>query len=462
MRTLKHPAARFAASGRRQVYSFDCLDKKNADFDQVCRVITGILLKASQKHEVICYAVPGPPNFGEATVGRLRKIAPRLGIKVDLVAGLSFLEPLLSHLDLDLPDGITVIDALSVAGLKEPSRHHLILAQVYNRKMASQVKLKLLNLYPADYPVVVINAAGLKGVKTFKTTLRALDHRDLFDHLTALYLSPYSSGSIGELLAIMARLRAADGCPWDRRQNHRSLRQYLVEEAYEVVAAIDSNDDRALIDELGDLLLQVVFHSQIAGEEKRFNFFQVVDSINRKLVRRHPHVFGSENAADVDAVKAIWEEIKAVERNERKSPVSIDVDLALPALLRAFKLQKKAAAVGFDWPDIEGPLKKTKEELAELEGACSRGDWPAMEDELGDFLFSVVNLARFLKVNPEIALGKTAARFSSRFSYVLEQVEKSGKPWSAFTLETLDFWWEEAKNIEKIRQKKRSMNNDVE
>ncbi len=383
--------------------------------------------------------------MGEATVERLKRIAPRLGVKIELVAGLSFLEPLLSQLQLDLLDGVTVLDALSIEKMQEPVRNHLILAQVYNKTIASRVKLKLLELYPDHYPVIIVSAAGMARAGTQETTLRVLDHHAAFDHYTTLYLSPFKGGSIGELIEIMARLRAADGCPWDRRQDHLSLRQYLIEEAYEVVAAIDSGNDRALIDELGDLLLQVIFHSQIGREENRFEFADVVTAINKKLIRRHPHVFGTRNAADADAVKVLWEEIKSAERKDEQSTFPLAVDEALPALLRAYKIQKKAAELGFDWPTIEGPLEKAREELSELEEACKNGRQREVEEELGDFLFTLVNLARFLKVNPELALGRTTGKFISRFRYVMEQVEKSGNNFSDYTLEQLDLWWDEAK-----------------
>lgn len=258
---------------------------------------------------------------------------------------------------------------------------------------------------------------------------------------------------IGELLQVMADLRAAGGCPWDRKQNHHSLRQYLVEEAYEVVAAIDQGDDEALVEELGDVLLQVVFHSRIAEEERRFDFDRVVKAITAKLIRRHPHVFSKGEAADASEVRVMWEEIKRnekMERGEDKAGQSYQVDHSLPALLRSYKLQKKAAAVGFDWPCVQGPLEKIKEELAELIEAKESGNLAAVEEELGDFIFSVVNVARFLKVNPEVALGKANNKFSERFSYVAQQAENRGRSAADYSLEILDKWWEEAKKIKKI------------
>jgi tetrapyrrole methylase family protein / MazG family protein len=449
-RTLKHPAAQYFARGIKALQSFDHLYKNNPDFEQVYRDIVGCLLNAAQKHQTIIYAVPGHPLVGEMTVEKLIKLGSRLGVRIDLIAGLSFLEPLLSSLKIDLLDGVTVFDALAINSMKEPCRNHLIIAQVYSRSVASTLKLKLLELYPEDFQVTLIGSAGMSKETLKKVPLCELDHLNLFDHLMTIYLPPFNRAGLGDLVEVMGRLRAPDGCPWDSKQTHNSLRQYVVEEAYEVVAAIDSGSDTELIEELGDLLLQVVFHSQIAREENRFDLFSVTEAITTKLIRRHPHVFGSEHAADADDVKVLWEQIKADERNETKHHAAVSVDHGLPALLKAYKLQKKAAELGFDWPNIEGPLEKAGEELAELREACITSDRPAIEEELGDYLFSVVNIARFLKVNPELALGKTITKFIERFGYVLEQVENSGRSMEDFSLEELDNWWNEAKKIRKI------------
>ncbi len=456
---MKHPAASYLAARRGQVRSFDYLYNQEDSFEAVYRAITRTLLMQCRHHKLICYAVPGHPNVGEATVERLKRHAPRLGVKVELVAGLSFLEPLLSQLELDLLDGVTIVDALSIEKIKEPARNHLVMAQVYNKVIASRVKLKLLQLYPDNYPVTIVNAAGMTRAGLQKTTLRSLDHCNAFNHYTTVYLPPFKRGSSGELIEIMARLRAADGCPWDKKQDHLSLRQYLIEEAYEVVAAIDSGDDRQIIDELGDLLLQVVFHSQIGREENRFNFYDVVEAINKKLTRRHPHVFGPRFAVDAEAVKVLWEEVKSAERPEGHDTFSLDADEAMPALLRAYKLQKKAAKAGFDWPTIEGPLDKVREELSELEEAVESGRQEAAEEELGDFLFTLVNLARFLKINPELALGRSIGKFISRYRYIVDQMEKSGNTFGDFTLQQLDNWWNEAKNQENRKKKRNTLNN---
>ncbi len=451
-RTLNHPSARYYAAKNNQAVSFDFLYEQGSDFEQVYQKITGRLVKAARRHGTICYAVPGHPSVGEATVESLRRTCPHLRIKLRIVEGISFLEPLLSALKIDLLDGVTIYDALVLERLKEPSPNHLIIAQVYNRNLASRTKLRLMELYPEDYPVIAVRASGMKEEQLWKTTLNKLDRKSAFNHLTTLYLPPFQYCGIGDLKEIMVKLRSEKGCPWDKRQTHHSLRQYLIEEAYETVAAIDDGDDAALQEELGDVLLQVVFHSQIAREENRFNFDQVVETIVEKLTRRHPHVFGTDKADDAAQVKILWEQIKSDERNRQKPSAAISIDHALPALLKAYKMQKRAASAGFDWPCIKGPLEKAREELAELEEAFVANDKNAIEEELGDYLFTIVNISRFLEVNPELALGKTISKFIDRFGYVMQKAEQSGRPVSSFSLEELDRWWEEAKKYRKMRK----------
>jgi ATP diphosphatase len=249
---------------------------------------------------------------------------------------------------------------------------------------------------------------------------------------------------IDQLLRIMARLRAADGCPWDQEQSHATLRSSVIEEAYEVVAAINAEDDANLREELGDLLLQVVFHAQIAQDEGRFRFEDVARAIVEKLVRRHPHVFGSENAADSAEVLARWDEIKRAEKGTKAPESALDgLTEGLPALMRAEKIQKRAAKVGFDWDTVPPVLAKVREELAEVEGAL--GDPQKVEEELGDLLFAVVNLTRKLKVDGEVALQRATDKFGRRFRAVEVLAKAQGADLGKMSLEELDGLWEAVK-----------------
>lgn len=274
-------------------------------------------------------------------------------------------------------------------------------------------------------------------------------------HVTELNELNRSSGScrypLDPLVEIMSRLRGEEGCPWDREQDHRSLRPYLLEESYEVLEALDEGDMYKICEELGDLLLQVVFHAQIAAERRSFDINDVVAGISEKLIRRHPHVFGSLTARNSRDVVLLWDRIKAEER-EGVPPKGLlaGVSMSLPALMRAARLQKKAAGAGFDWPDHHGAMDKVREELAELEAAVAGRDPVEIEGEIGDLLFSVVNLARLLGIEPEAALTGTAAKFTRRFEYVEKMARLNDRDLGQCTLAEMDRWWEEAKDLEKI------------
>lgn len=260
---------------------------------------------------------------------------------------------------------------------------------------------------------------------------------------------------IDALLAIMAKLRSPDGgCPWDLEQNFATIAPYTIEEAYEVADAIESGDMDELRDELGDLLLQVVFHAQMAREAGAFTFEDVVRAICEKMIRRHPHVFGDESARSAGTVAGRWEEIKAEEKAMKGKPARVsildDVPLALPALSRALKLQKRAAQVGFDWPGTAEVLDKLNEEMLELAHEVSKGgEHDRLEDELGDMLFVYANLARHLKVDPEAALRRANAKFRRRFGRIEEMLAAQGREPSQSNLDEMDAMWNEAKREER-------------
>ncbi len=250
---------------------------------------------------------------------------------------------------------------------------------------------------------------------------------------------------ISALVDVMKRLRGQGGCPWDREQNHESLKPYLIEEAYEVLDAIDKNNDKALREELGDLLLQIVFHAQIAAEENRFTIEDVAAAIVEKLRRRHPHVFGNLTVKDSDEVLRNWEEIK---KGEGKESVLSGVPGGLPALLRARRVQEKAKRVGFDWDSIDGVMAKVNEEMLELKEASESGDRARVDEEFGDLLFSLVNFSRFLRVDAEDSLRKTIDKFSSRFQRMERLAKERGKTsLESCTLEEMDRLWDEVKDV---------------
>lgn len=252
------------------------------------------------------------------------------------------------------------------------------------------------------------------------------------------------------LRAIMHRLRAPGGCPWDAEQTHDSLVSNLLEEAYEVVAAIRAEDGENLKEELGDLLLQVVFHSELAAERGSFDLDEVAEGISQKLIRRHPHVFGDKEVGDSGAVLKQWEEIKREEKGDQAEPYLHGVGKGLPATLRGYKLQKKAAKVGFDWSEARGIVGKIEEELAEVKEELTRVEQGEdahleLEQEIGDLLFVTVNLARKLKIDPEVALEGTNRKFERRFAFLEQRLASRGTSLSDATLDEMNTLWEEAK-----------------
>ena len=261
-----------------------------------------------------------------------------------------------------------------------------------------------------------------------------------------------------KLIEIMKKLRGPQGCPWDKEQNYYSLQPYILEEAYEVVEALQNKDISALKSELGDLLLQVVFEAQIGAEEGDFDLGEVLSGINEKLIRRHPHVFSNLEVDSVSEVMNNWDEIKEQEKkttskNTEEDSVLEDFSRSNPALMQSYELQKKAAQVGFDWEDISGVIKKVEEEVAEVKEAVEKCRDQELEKEIGDLLFSVVNLARFKKINPELALLSTINKFQKRFKYIEKSLFEKGVTWQSQDLKELEEYWQKAKNKE-VKERK--------
>jgi tetrapyrrole methylase family protein/MazG family protein len=253
------------------------------------------------------------------------------------------------------------------------------------------------------------------------------------------------------LEGIMSRLRGEGGCPWDREQTHETLKKYLIEEAYELVDAIDDGDDRHIVEELGDVLLQVVFHSQIAKERKRFDLQEVARICCEKLMRRHPHVFGDKKISDAQGVIKQWDEIKKEEKSSLTRKSALDgVPRHLPALSQAEKIQKKASKIGFDWPEVDAVVSKIDEELEEVKEGLKKGNKDIIREEIGDLLFAVVNLSRFQGESAEELLRGTVKKFYLRFQFIEKELEKIGKRVEECTLEELDKIWQRSKAQKKI------------
>jgi tetrapyrrole methylase family protein/MazG family protein len=368
-------------------------------------------------------------------------------------AGLDFLTPTLTALKLDNIDNLQISYAETVGQTHhpplEPGRPTLI-PWLNSPELARRVQRSLLNAYPGQTTVTLVQAGTVRHC-----LLTELGEQPNLGDATHLYLPALeSAGDFSVFQKTIAHLRSPNGCPWDREQTHQSLRPYLLEEAYEVLDTLDRGDHRALAEELGDLLLQVLLHTQIAIERNEFNMSDVIGHINRKLWRRHPHVFGDVTVNSVEDVTANWEAIKKTERrnnHNNNSPAAVTpsaldgVPNGLPALVEALIISKKAVRVGFEWSNIEEVLDKLIEEAREITQAETDLE---LESEIGDFLFSAVNLARWRNIDPESALRTTNARFRRRFTMIETLAARQGQSLEQMSIAEMDALWNEAKRLE--------------
>ena len=449
LRTEKHPTVQELKKQGIQFSSYDHVYETKSSFEEIYEFIAADCISRAKETDGIVYAVPGSPAVAERTVVLLRRQAEKAGIRLRIIPGMSFLEVLYTRLGVDPVEGITVLDAADLGQLPPDINKPLIVTQLYNRSVASEAKLNLMEIFPDEHPVILVRNLSLTDEEIQSLPLYQLDRVQTIDHLTSLYIEAKASKqerfTLEPLQAIMAKLRSPGGCLWDIEQTHSTLRRYAVEEVYEVLEAIELSAPDKLCEELGDLLLQIVFHARIAEECGDFSLQQVIDGVCEKMIRRHPHVFGDITVRDAAEVVLNWDQIKKREKGHSADSVLEGVPSGLPSLMTAFKLQGKAAKVGFDWDNIGPVWEKIKEELAELKEAVQSNQQHDMEGELGDVLFAVVNLARFLKIEPETALNMTNNKFKRRFQYIELQLKSLGKKWENCNLQQLDELWEAAK-----------------
>ena len=449
LRTARHPAVADLAPGVVR-HSFDALYDSAPDFATVYAQIVARLLDLGAAEDVI-YAVPGHPLVGEATVTGLLAEAARREIPVRIVPGLSFIEPVLAAVGADALDGLQVYDALDLARYLYPPLHSgtpLLIGQVYSRFVAGEVKLALGAIYPDQHPVVLVHRAGEVEELAEALPLYAIDRSAETGHLTSLYVPPLpAAATLPALAETIAVLRSPDGCPWDIEQTPQSLRSSILEESYEVLAALDNGDPDNLCEELGDLLYLIVMQAQMAFEAGDFNLSEVIAGIEAKLKRRHPHVWGDWEVRGTEEVLRNWELLKKREKEgqpERPSSALDGILISLPALMHSQKMQDRAAGTGFDWPDISGVLAKIQEELVEISEAETV---ERRAEELGDLLFAAVNLARWLEVDAEASLRGASSRFAMRFRLVERFARQRGLNLTQMALPQLDALWNEAKEM---------------
>ncbi|OUS70777.1 nucleoside triphosphate pyrophosphohydrolase [Paenibacillus sp. MY03] len=489
VRTERHPVMSLLNENGITYTTFDSLYEQYESFPEVYEGIAGILLEEARKSKPadeanasnptseltaetisatagtgsaasppvvpsIVYAVPGHPMVAERTVQLLRERCAEAGIELRITGGESFLDAAFISLGIDPIEGFALLDAAELQpSLLQPQLHTLI-GQVYDEFTASDVKLALMERYPDDHEVIIGHALGVQGEeRMIRVPLYELDRDQEYGNLSLVYVPRSDDPSLRNrtferLHEIVAILRSPEGCPWDREQTHQSIRKNFIEELYEALEAIDNDDPDGMQEEFGDIILQVMLHSQMEEETGMFSVYDVIQTLNEKLIFRHPHVFGDQSAGDAGEALVNWEAMKAEEKKrkgtERKSQLD-GIPPDLPALMKAYKIQKKAAKVGFDWDELEPMLAKIEEELKELREAIATGDREEQAAELGDLLFAVVNASRFIEADPEEALSRTNRKFRSRFEYIEEQLRINGKTFDQTDLLEMDRWWEEAK-----------------
>lgn len=428
--------------------SCDDLYETIPEFKHVYDAIVERVLTAARAGDVV-YAVPGDPMVGESTVLRLIEAVKAENIPYEIVSGISFVEPVLRAVGHDALDGLQILDGIVVAAMHHPPinpDYPALLGQVYSRAVAANVKLTLMNQYPDDYLVTLLHAAGTETMQVETLPLYQIDRSPNIRHMTTLFVPALGEmSSFEQFQEIIAHLRAPEGCPWDREQTHQSLRRYLLEEAHEVLEALDEDDSDALYQELGDLLLQVVLHTQVAIDEGEFKMTDVLRHINAKLIHRHPHVWGDTAVSGAGEVLANWDTLKKQEhaaKGIRRDSLLDGVPKGLPALMQAYEYQSKAAKPGFDWDRIEDVAAKVREELEEVLTAPTD---EARAEEIGDLLFALVNWARWLKIEPETALRETNAKFSRRFRHIETTLAAQGRTLKDSTLAEMDSLWNAAK-----------------
>ncbi|WP_144553620.1 nucleoside triphosphate pyrophosphohydrolase [Peribacillus simplex] len=454
VRTIDHPVIGDLKREGINFTAFDGIYEKHDQFEAVYEEIAGTLLQEASNRSVL-YAVPGHPMVAEKTVQLLLEKGPALGIAIKLEGGQSFLDPLFQAVRIDPIEGFQLLDGTDLSPDDLHITQHMIIGQVYDAFSASNVKLTLMEKLPDDYEVYIVTAAGSSQEKVTKCALFELDRQMELSNLTSVYVPPVSEEALryrefSKLRQVIAELRGPDGCPWDKKQTHESLKKYLIEEAYELIDSIDEEDDEGMIGELGDVLLQVMLHSQIGEDEGMFTIDDVIEGITAKMIRRHPHVFGDVEVNGEEDVLVNWQKIKEDEKgSETKAPQSIldGIEKSLPNLLRAEEYQKRAAKVGFDWDEVSEAWKKVREEVQELEEEIlsPNRDVERIKSELGDLFFALVNISRYYDIQAEEAVYKANKKFHQRFTYIEECIQRANKKFEDYTLEELDSYWDEAK-----------------
>ncbi|KKI91592.1 hypothetical protein WQ54_13840 [Bacillus sp. SA1-12] len=454
LRTKEHPIIA-ELNNEFHYEAFDSIYEENDDFDVVYTKIAETLLEHAIDKDIV-YAVPGHPLVAEKTVQLLLSDGREKGYTIVVQGGQSFIDSTFQALEIDPIEGFQLVDALTLKSEQLQLNGHVVITQVYDQMVASNVKLTLMEQLPDDYRVTIVTAAGSHQQLIKEVPLYELDRETSVNNLTSVYVPPVKNNELlyhqfTSFRQIVAELRGPDGCPWDKEQTHHSLKKYLIEECYELLEAIEEEDIDHMIEELGDVLLQVVLHAQIGEDDGMFSIDDVIKAVAEKMVRRHPHVFGETVVQDTNEVLANWDEIKQKEKDfSNRTSILDSVSSALPALSKAYHLQKKAAKIGFDWPTVDETWEKVKEEIKEFEDELkSRTNEQYIMKEFGDVLFALINVGRHYHIEPEEALASTNKKFYDRFRYIEKKAEEHNMKLQDMSLEEMDQFWNEAKKIDK-------------
>lgn len=451
-RTKIHPTVDFIDNIGVKYKTYDYLYESSKSFDEVYDNIALDLINKYKEIGELIYAVPGHPLVAERSVSNLIQLCKESQIKYKVIPAVSFIDAIMERLEIDPIEGIKVIDAFDINNQILDKRIGTIVTQVYNGFIASEVKIRLSEFYDDETEIIYCRAVGIEGQERItKIPLYELDMQEDIDYLTSIYIPKdlENKKDIYDLIGIVDILRGDNGCPWDKVQTHQSIKSGIVEESYEVVDAIEKEDYDGLIEELGDVLLQVVFHASIEKEDGYFNLTDIIEGICTKLVFRHPHVFGDLNVEGTEAVLENWDELKKKEKEYNTLSDELKgVAKALPSLIRAKKVQAKAKKIGFDLESVEDAFNKVKEELNEVMQVYNTKDMERIREEVGDLIFACVNISRFLDVDGEEALNKTINKFIKRVEFIESESRKRGRNIEEITLEDMNYYWEKSKKQE--------------
>lgn len=448
-RTEKHPTVDYL---RKRLEGFNTCDnyyEEGSSFDEVYLNIANNLVQKYKESGELVYAVPGHPLVAERSVLNLINLCKENNIEYKILPAVSFIDAMMDRLQIDPIEGLKIIDAFDVKNQVLDKRIGTIITQVYNPLIASEVKLELLEYYNDETEIYYVRAAGIEGQESIrKIPLYELDMQEDIDYLTSVYIPKdlNNKKDIYDFINTVEVLRGDNGCPWDIEQTHESIKNQLIEECYEVVDAIENDDIDSMIEELGDVLLHIVFHAVIGKEDGYFNMSDIIESINTKMIYRHPHVFGEEKLDSSEKVIDQWEQLKTKEKEFKSLTEEMEkVARSLPSLIRAHKIQKKAAKVGFDFENVDEVVEKIKEEINEVLEVYKSNNKEKITSEIGDLLFACVNLSRFLKVDEEEALNSSTNKFIKRFSFIEKNYEKLGKKLNKDNIKDMNILWEESK-----------------